>query len=229
MALLTLSLNVWSISNLSYGLRNIISYSMENVAFHSLLGREMLIPSNSHCPHRYTFFFLKSWPNGLLNSSKLEQTRAKFTTSMELGSVSPPTWYELARVGSNWLELIKLKFSPSSSQVNRLATSAKSSQLKPSCFVIVMWLRGGIQTIEWFLSSWLDSVESFGHPLMHVLIFVTWLELAQVGSTVWPGLKVGRMYSLGVGVNEGVNKLRMPLILDLITVVLIWQNLAAQA
>ena len=64
-------------------------------------------------------------------------------------------------------------------------------------------------------------MESFGHPLMHVLIFVTWLELAQVGSTVWPGLKVGRMYSLGVGVNEGVNKLRMPLILDLITVVLI--------
>ena len=31
-------------------------------------------------------------------------------------------------------------------------TSANSSQLLPSCFV-VMWLRGRIQTIEWFLAS----------------------------------------------------------------------------
>ena len=51
----------------------------------------------------------------------------------------------LAWVGLN---LIKLKFSPNSSQLfHRLATSANSSQLSPSCFVIVMWLRGRMQTI----------------------------------------------------------------------------------
>ena len=31
-------------------------------------------------------------------------TQANFTTSMELGIVWPPTWLELARVGSSWLE-----------------------------------------------------------------------------------------------------------------------------
>ena len=35
---------------------------------------------------------------------QLKPTRAKFTTSMELGIVRPPAWLELARVGSSWLE-----------------------------------------------------------------------------------------------------------------------------
>ena len=37
-------------------------------------------------------------------SSQLKPTRAKFTTSMELGIVWPPTWLALARVGTSWLE-----------------------------------------------------------------------------------------------------------------------------
>ena len=82
---------------------------------------------------------------------------------MELGIVWPPTWLELDRVGLNW---IKLKFSPNSSDVfHRLAASANSSQLSPSCFVIVLWPRGRIQTIEWFLASWLDLVVRLAtHP-----------------------------------------------------------------
>ena len=104
-------------------------------------------------------------------SSQLEPTRAKFTTSMELGIVWPPTWLELARVGSTWLDLIKLKFSLNSSQVfHSLATSINSSQLSPSCFVIVLWLRGRLKTIKWFLASWLDLAVSFGHPPMHVFV-----------------------------------------------------------
>ena len=56
-------------------------------------------------------------------SSQLKPTRAKFTTSMELGIVWTTTWFELARVGSSWL-------SANSNQVfHRLATSANSSQL----------------------------------------------------------------------------------------------------
>ena len=59
-----------------------------------------------------------------------------------------PTWLELDRVGLN---LIKLKFSPNSRQVfHRLATSANSSQLSPSFYVVVRWLRGRSQIIEWF-------------------------------------------------------------------------------
>ena len=36
--------------------------------------------------------------------SSVLPTQAKFATSMELGIVWPPTWLELARVGSSWLE-----------------------------------------------------------------------------------------------------------------------------
>ena len=106
---------------------------------------------------------------------QLKPTRAKFTTSMELGIVWPPTWLELDRVGLN---LIKLKFSPNSSHVfHRLATSANSSQFSPSCFVIVMWLRGRIQTVERFLANWPDLTVPFGHPPMQF-----WFcNLARVG------------------------------------------------
>ena len=59
--------------------------------------------------------------------SQLKPTRAKFTTSMELGIIWSPTW------------------------------------LEPSCFVIVRWLGGRSQTIEWFSC-----------------------ERARLGGTVWP-------------------------------------------
>ena len=66
-------------------------------------------------------------------------TRAKFTTSMELGIVWPHTWLELDRVG--YLRPTRAKFSPVWSPL------ANSSQLSSSCFIIVMWLCGRIQTI----------------------------------------------------------------------------------
>ena len=65
---------------------------------------------------------------------------------MELGIVWPPTF------GSSWLEChpvqIFAQLEPSFPPFGNL------SQLSPSCFVIVMWLRGRIQTIEWFLATW---------------------------------------------------------------------------
>ena len=97
--------------------------------------------------------------------SQLKPTRAKFTTSLELGIVWPPTWLELARVGLN---LIKLKFSPNSSQVfHRLATSANYNQvvlLLLSDYVVVF------RQLNGFVASWLDLAVSFGHPPMQVLI-----------------------------------------------------------
>ena len=55
--------------------------------------------------------------------TQLKPTRAKFTTSMELGIVWAPTWFELDRVGFN---LIKLKLSPNCSQVfHHLANSSQ--------------------------------------------------------------------------------------------------------
>ena len=106
---------------------------------------------------------------------------------MELGIVWPPTWSELDRVGLN---LIKLKFSPNSSQVfHRLATSVNSIQLSPSCFVIVMWLRGFSKKIEWFSCELARLGSTVWPPADASFDFVTWLELAWVGSTVWPGLK----------------------------------------
>ena len=120
-------------------------------------------------------------------SSQLKPTRAKFTTSMELGIVWPPTCLELARVR------IELKFWPNSSQVfHRLATSANSSQLSPSCFVIVMYYVVVFRQFEWFLASWLDLAVWFGHRADASFDFVTWFELARVGNPVWPGLSARR-------------------------------------
>ena len=104
---------------------------------------------------------LKPWPNG-------PPTRAKFTTSMELGIIWPPTWLELARVGSSWLEFDQAQMFAQLEQ--SFPPFGHLSQLSPSCFVIVMWLRGRIQTIGWFLGSWLDLAVPFGHPPMQVLI-----------------------------------------------------------
>ena len=57
--------------------------------------------------------------------SQLKPTRAKFTTSTDLGIVWPPTWLELDGAGLN---LIKLKSSPNSRQVfHRSAISANST------------------------------------------------------------------------------------------------------
>ena len=114
---------------------------------------------------------------------------ANFTTSMELGIVWPPTWLELAVVGSSWLEFDQAQILPNSSQVfYRLANSANSNQLSPSCFVIVRWLRGRSQTNEWFSCELARLGSTVWPPADARFDFVTWLELAWVGSTVWPGL-----------------------------------------
>ena len=79
---------------------------------------------------------IRPWPNGPPNSGQSSQVH----NFDGVGYRITPTWLELARVGS---KLIKLKFSPNLRHVfHRLATSANSSQLKPSSVVIVMWLRG---------------------------------------------------------------------------------------
>ena len=122
--------------------------------------------------------------------SHLEPTRTKFTTSMELGIVWSPTWLELARVGSSGLEFDWNQiFTQLESSFHRSATPANSSQLSPSCFVVVKLLRGRIQTTEWFLASWLNLAVWVWPPADACFDFVTWLELAWIGSTVWPGLK----------------------------------------
>ena len=105
---------------------------------------------------------------------------------MELGIVWPPTWLELARVGSSWLEFdqaqIFAQLEPSLPPFGHL------SQLSPSCFVIVRWLCGRSQTTEYF-SCELARFGGTVWPLADASFdFVTWLELAWVGSTVWPGL-----------------------------------------
>ena len=107
-----------------------------------------------------------------------------------------PSWVSfghpcnIAWVGLSWIELAWIwsssNFHPTQAKpFHHLVTSANTSQLKPSCFVIVGWLCSCSQTIEWFLASWLNLAVPFGHPLMQVLIIVTWLKLAWVGSTIW--------------------------------------------
>ena len=103
--------------------------------------------------------------------SQLKPTRAKFSSPMELGIVWPPTWLESACWTSSNVRRT------SSHVFHRLATSANSSQLSPSCFLIVMWLRGRIQSFEWFLVSWLDLAVPFSHPPCKFWFF----NLARVG------------------------------------------------
>ena len=130
-------------------------------------------------------------PNGPPNSRKLEPSSQQFDGfGYRLAT-------HLAWVGSSWIEsglnLMKLKFSPNASQVfHRLATSANSSQLEPSCFVIVRWLRGRSQTIEYFSCELARLGRTVWRPPGDASFdFVTWLELAWVGRTVWPGFKTG--------------------------------------
>ena len=60
------------------------------------------------------------------------------------------------------------------------------SQLKPTlaklvCYCYAVTTRSYSDNTELFLASWLDLAASFDHSSL-----VTWLELARVGSTVWP-------------------------------------------
>ena len=88
-----------------------------------------------------------------------------------VGIVWPPTWLELARVGSSWLEFdqaqIFAQLEPS------FPPFGHHSILKPTLaklFWVGMWLCVHIPTSEWFLASWLDLAVPFGHPPMQVLI-----------------------------------------------------------
>ena len=114
----------------------------------------------------------KPWQNGTPNSSQLEPSFQLGWSWVSFGQPLGSRWMELDRVGMN---LIKLKFSPNSSQVfHRLATSANSSQvvllLLGVCAVVVRQLNG-------FLANWVDLAVSFGHLPMQVLI----CNLARVG------------------------------------------------
>ena len=88
---------------------------------------------------------LKPWPNGTANSGQVFNL-------MELGIVSPPTWLELAGVGSSWLEW----WSSSNCRhvFHRLATSANSRQ-------VVLLLLGDFAVVvgklNGFLASWLST------------------------------------------------------------------------
>ena len=103
---------------------------------------------------------IKPWPNGPPNS------RVSF------GHPFGSSWIELAWIWSN------SSFRPTRAKFSAVwPPQRNSSQLSPSCFVIVMWLRARIQTIKLFLASWLDLAVPFGHPPMQVLI----CNLARVG------------------------------------------------
>ena len=115
-------------------------------------------------------------------------TRAKFTTSMELSIVWPPTWLECARVGSSWLEFdqaqIFAQLEPCFPPFGHL------SQLKPTlaklfCYYATM----RSYSDNWIVSYKLARLSGIVWPPADASFdFLTWLELAWVGSTVWPGL-----------------------------------------
>ena len=99
---------------------------------------------------------------------------------MELGIVWPPTWLELARVGSSWHEFDQAQiFAQLEPCFSPLATSAHSSQLSPSGFVVVMWLHGRMQTIEWFSCELARLGGTVWAPADARFDFVTWLELGE--------------------------------------------------
>ena len=140
-----------------------------------------------HC-NRHT-----TTPNDPPNSSQLEPSSQlrwswvsiRFATSLvsrersATQAILPATWLELDRVGLN---LIKLKFSPNSSQVSTV-WPPQSTLAKLVCYCYAVTTRSYSDNTELFLARWLDLAASFGQPS-----FVTWLELARVGSTVWPRL-----------------------------------------
>ena len=118
---------------------------------------------------------LKPWPNAIPRN--LKPTRVKLSTWSKLGTVWSPTWLALDRA---FLHLIKLKFSPNSSQgVHHLATSKQVALLLLGDGAVV------VSKLNGFLPSWLDLTVPPAR-----FDFVTWLELARVGSTVWPGLRL---------------------------------------
>ena len=107
--------------------------------------------------------YVKPWPNGPPNSSQVHNFDGdgyRWAT-------------HLAWVGVG-LNLIKLKiFAQLEQAFHRLANS---SQLSPSCFVIVRWLRGR-QTIEWFSCELARLGGTVWPPADASFDFITWLEL----------------------------------------------------
>ena len=101
---------------------------------------------------------IEPWPNDTPNSSQLEPSQSQCRWSW-VSFVHP--------LGLSWLELACIW--PSSNCRPTRVKFPPFGQLSLSCFVSVMWLCG-IQTIEWFLASWLDLAASIGHPPMQVLI-----------------------------------------------------------
>ena len=116
--------------------------------------------------------------------------RAKFTTSIELGIVWPPTWLELARIGSSWLEFdhaqIFAQLEPIFPPFGHL------SQLKPTLAKLFCYCYVTARPYSEKSTVSCDLTRLGGivwPPADASFDFVTWLELAWVGSTVWPGLK----------------------------------------
>ena len=94
---------------------------------------------------------LKPWPNGPPNTSQLEPSSQLRWSWVSFGHPLGLSWLELDRVGLN---LIKVKFSPNSSQVfHRLATSANSHQvvllLLCAYAVVFRQLNGFLNGLTW--------------------------------------------------------------------------------
>ena len=108
-------------------------------------------------------------------SSQLKPTRAKFTTSMELGIVWPPTWLELAWIW--WSSNIR-------------ATRARFSTVWPPQPTLAKLFCYRYVTTRSYSDDWMVSCELtrlagiVWPPAEASFDFVTWFKLAWVGSTV---------------------------------------------
>ena len=117
-------------------------------------------------------FNIKPWPKGTPNSIQLEPSSQLRWSWVSFGHPLGLSWLELDRVGSN---LIKLTFSPNSSQVfHRLAISTNSCQavLLLLCDHAVVFRQLNV-FFRLGCFVWPPADASFD--------FVTWLELAWVG------------------------------------------------
>ena len=126
-----------------------------------------------------------SWPNGPPNSSQLEPSSQLRWSWVSFGHPLGLSWLELAWIWSS------SKFRPTRAKFSTVwSPQANSRQLSPSCFVIVMWLRGRIQTrqLNGFLrtgSSWIEMGVPFGQgftaPFNHARLnrIRAWVGLAR--------------------------------------------------
>ena len=125
---------------------------------------------------------VKSWPNGTPSSSQLKPcSQLRWINWVLFGHPLGLSWLELDQVGLN---LIKLKFLRNLNHVfHRLANSRQVVLLLLCDYTAAFrQLNGFCELAQLGGVVWPPTDASFD--------FVTWLELAWVGSTVWPGLNM---------------------------------------